>query len=110
MPKTSFIDCISIKEEIKESNQKISFLNESIDNGKRYIYVSLKHDKSFFDLSTVNDEYKYFFNIPYNLYIDEKWSHMKFRTKIETDKLLELLVLYDAEFPLLNEDSAKKFI
>lgn len=107
--KYDYSENIVINREIKDYEQKISFLEESIQEERKFIYVAFKTKMSFLDLSTIDNEYKYFFLIPYNSYIDTEWSHLSFQTKLDMDRLIDLLVFYDADFPSLDENSIKDY-
>lgn len=100
---------VKIKKEYKEIDKKVDFLNEAIQKGSSFVYVAFKHKLSFFDLSTIDDEYKFFYLLPYNSFVDNEWSHLAFQTKLDLDKLLELLVFYDAEFPVIDSESFDKY-
>ncbi len=100
---------VKIKKEVKDIDKKVDFLNKEIERGATFIYVAFKHKLSFFDLTTIDDEYKFFYLIPYNSFVDNEWSHLAFQTKLDLDKLLELLVFYDAEFPVIDAESFDKY-
>ncbi len=100
---------VKIKKEYKEIDKKLDFLNKSIKSGANFIYVAFRHNLSFFDLKTIDDEFKFFYLIPYNSFVDNEWSHLAFRSKLDLDKLLELLVFYDADFPKIDAESFDKY-
>ncbi len=100
---------VKVIKEYKDIDKKIDFLNNAIEKGVTFVYVAFKHKLSFFDLTTIEDEYKFFYLIPYNSFVDNEWSHLAFQTKLDINKLIELLVFYDAEFPTIDDKSFDKY-
>lgn len=100
---------VKINKTFKLFKEKENFIKTQLKKSEKFIYVSYKHEFYYLDLQTWNKENKYFYKVPYNKSVDELDRLLAFQTKLESSKLLDLLVVFEAEFSIFSYNDALLF-